>query len=140
MMADMFALVVFSFVLGMIIEIVISGLSFQQSLSSRLLSIPVNLIIAYPYGIYRDFIIKTGFRIFYHKHMKYFYDLIAYVTYQSPAYAMILFMVGATFEQIITAVISNLLIFSFMGVFYGMFLDKCRIWFKVPKYINITPV
>lgn len=44
--ADTFALVVYCFVIGMIIEIVISGMTFQQSLSSRLVSIPVNILIA----------------------------------------------------------------------------------------------
>ena len=41
--ADTFALVVYCFVIGMIIEIVISGMTFQQSLSSRLVSIPVSI-------------------------------------------------------------------------------------------------
>ena len=37
--ADTFALVVYCFIAGMAIEVSISGMSFQQSLSSRLLSI-----------------------------------------------------------------------------------------------------
>ena len=52
--ADTFAMVVYCFVVGMIIEIFISGMTFEQSLSSRLVSIPVNILIAWPYGIYRD--------------------------------------------------------------------------------------
>ena len=44
--ADTFALVVYCFIAGMAIEVSISGMSFQQSLSSRLLSIPVNILIA----------------------------------------------------------------------------------------------
>ncbi|WP_268648076.1 L-alanine exporter AlaE, partial [Escherichia coli] len=51
--ADTFALVVYCFIAGMAIEVLISGMSFQQSLSSRLLSIPVNILIAWPYGRYR---------------------------------------------------------------------------------------
>ncbi|QLJ33917.1 L-alanine exporter AlaE, partial [Serratia marcescens] len=42
----------------MAIEVLISGMSFQQSLSSRLLSIPVNILIAWPYGRYRDLFIR----------------------------------------------------------------------------------
>lgn len=48
--ADIFALVVYSFIVGMLIEVFISGMSFNQSLSSRLLSIPVNILIAWPYA------------------------------------------------------------------------------------------
>ncbi|RBP66920.1 L-alanine exporter [Brenneria salicis ATCC 15712 = DSM 30166] len=44
--ADTFALVVYCFVTGMMIEIALSGMSLEQSLSSRLLSIPVNILIA----------------------------------------------------------------------------------------------
>ena len=51
--ADTFALVVYCFIVGMAIEILISGMSFSQSLSSRLVSIPVNILIAWPYGRYR---------------------------------------------------------------------------------------
>lgn len=60
--ADTFALVVYCFVIGMAIEILISGMTFQQSLSSRLVSIPVNILIAWPYGVYRDAFIRFAHR------------------------------------------------------------------------------
>ena len=60
--ADTFAMVVFSFAAGMMIEIFISGMSFEQSLASRTLSIPVNIAIAWPYGMFRDYMIRTGMR------------------------------------------------------------------------------
>lgn len=60
--ADTFALVVYCFIAGMAIEILVSGMSFQQSLSSRLLSIPVNILIAWPYGRYRDLFIRIARR------------------------------------------------------------------------------
>ena len=60
--ADIFALVVYSFIVGMLIEVFISGMSFNQSLSSRLLSIPVNILIAWPYGVYRDWFIRQSQR------------------------------------------------------------------------------
>lgn len=60
--ADTFALVVYCFVIGMVIEVVISGMTFRQSLSSRLLSIPVNILIAWPYGMYRDAFIRFAQR------------------------------------------------------------------------------
>ncbi|HDY8011662.1 TPA: L-alanine exporter AlaE [Vibrio vulnificus] len=132
--ADTFAMVVFCFISGMIIEILISGMTFQQSLASRTLSIPVNIAIAWPYGVFRDWVLRQGARVSTSGLMKNVSDLIAYVLFQSPVYAGILLAVGASTEQIITAVTSNAIISCGMGVLYGYFLDMCRRWFKVPGY------
>jgi hypothetical protein len=48
--ADTFAMVVYCTVVNMMIEIFLSGMTFEQSLSSRLVAIPVNIIIAVPTG------------------------------------------------------------------------------------------
>ncbi|EHU4800155.1 L-alanine exporter AlaE [Vibrio vulnificus] len=132
--ADTFAMVVFCFISGMIIEILISGMTFQQSLASRTLSIPVNIAIAWPYGVFRDRVLRQGARVSTSGLMKNVSDLVAYVLFQSPVYAGILLAVGASTEQIITAVTSNAIISCGMGVLYGYFLDMCRRWFKVPGY------
>ncbi|EOB3567840.1 L-alanine exporter AlaE [Vibrio vulnificus] len=132
--ADTFAMVVFCFISGMIIEILISGMTFQQSLASRTLSIPVNIAIAWPYGVFRDWVLRQGARVSTSGLMKNVSDLVAYVLFQSPVYAGILIAVGASTEQIITAVTSNAIISCGMGVLYGYFLDMCRRWFKVPGY------
>ncbi|CAM4356278.1 L-alanine exporter AlaE [Vibrio agarivorans] len=132
--ADTFAMVVFCFVTGMIIEIMISGMTFQQSLASRTLSIPVNIAIAWPYGVFRDFCLRQGKRVSESGLMRNIADLIAYVLFQSPVYAAILFAVGASTDQIITAVSSNAVVSCGMGVLYGYFLDMCRRWFRVPGY------
>ncbi|MBL4293873.1 L-alanine exporter AlaE [Vibrio fluvialis] len=132
--ADTFAMVVFCFVAGMIIEIFISGMTFEQSLASRTLSIPVNIAIAWPYGVFRDFVLRQGRKFYAGSMMKNISDLVAYVLFQSPVYAAILYTVGASSEQIVTAVASNALVSCGMGVLYGYFLDMCRRWFKVPGY------
>ncbi|WP_347368225.1 L-alanine exporter AlaE [Vibrio vulnificus] len=132
--ADTFAMVVFCFISGMIIEILISGMTFQQSLASRTLSIPVNIAIAWPYGVFRDWVLRQSARVSTSGLMKNVSDLVAYVLFQSPVYAGILLAVGASTEQIITAVTSNAIISCGMGVLYGYFLDMCRRWFKVPGY------
>ncbi|WP_428773128.1 L-alanine exporter AlaE [Vibrio sp.] len=134
--ADTFAMVVFCFVSGMVIEIFVSGMSFEQSLQSRLLSIPVNIAIAWPYGIFRDFVLRQGARFSDSSVMRNISDLLAYVLFQSPVYAAILLAVGASTDQIITAVATNAAISCGMGVLYGYFLDYCRRWFKVPGYIQ----
>lgn len=131
--ADTFAMVVYCFVVGMIIEIFISGMTFEQSLSSRLVSIPVNILIAWPYGIYRDAFIRQAKRLSIGSWAKNLADVLAYVTFQSPVYAAILLFVGADWPQIVAAVSSNALISMLMGAAYGYFLDYCRRLFRVAE-------
>lgn len=136
--ADMFAMVVFSFVAGMAIEVFVSGMTFEQSLVSRTLSIPVNILIAIPYGLFRDWVLNNSARLSTAKPVKKMADMLAYVTFQSPVYASILLIVGASTDQIITAVLSNAIIAGGMGVVYGVFLDACRKWFRVANYTQPT--
>ncbi len=134
--ADTFAMVVFCFVAGMLIEIFISGMTFEQSLQSRLLSIPVNIAIAWPYGVFRDWVLHQGSRVHPSELMKRIADVVAYVLFQSPVYATILWFVGASTDQIMTAVASNAVVSCGLGVLYGYFLDNCRKWFRVPGYVQ----
>lgn len=131
--ADTFAMVVYCTVVNMMIEIFLSGMTFEQSLSSRLVAIPVNIIIAVPYGIYRDFAMRQARRISpaVDENMA---DVLAYVTFQSPVYVAILWSVGADWHQIVAAVSSNLAVSMMMGAAYGYFLDYCRRLFRVAPY------
>lgn len=135
--ADTFALVVYCFIAGMIIEILLSGMTLEQSLSSRLLSVPVNIAIAWPYGRYRDAVLRMARRYgpdqFWTRNLA---DLLAYVSFQSPVYAAILLTVGADGQQIMTAVTSNAVGSMILGVAYGYFLEYCRRLFHVAGYVN----
>lgn len=132
--ADTFAMVVYCSVVNMLIEIFLSGMSFEQSLSSRLVAIPVNIIIAWPYGMYRDLFMRRLSRISPSGWMKNLADVLAYVTFQSPVYVAILWTVGADWPQIVAAVSSNIVLSMMMGAVYGYFLDYCRRLFRVSNY------
>ncbi|MDX1302044.1 L-alanine exporter AlaE [Photobacterium sp.] len=132
--ADTFAMVLFSFVTGMMIEVFVSGMTFEQSLASRTLSIPVNIAIAWPYGVFRDYVLRSGYCLSPSRWMKGLSDMVAYVLFQSPVYAGILWVVGADADQIMTAVTSSALVSGALGIVYGQFLDVCRRMFKVPGY------
>lgn len=130
--ADTVAMVVYCFLTGMAIEIVLSGMTFEQSLSSRLLSIPVNIVIAWPYGLYRDWIVALARHLNANSRWgKNMADLFAYVSFQSPVYVAILLAIGAEPSQILKAVASNAIISMVMGVAYGYFLEYCRRLFRV---------
>lgn len=132
--ADTFAMVVYCSVVNMLIEIFLSGMTFEQSLSSRLVAIPVNIIIAWPYGLYRDAVMRFARRISPAGWMKNLADVLAYVTFQSPVYVAILLTVDADWHQIAAAVSSNIVVSMLMGAVYGYFLDYCRRLFKVSQY------
>ncbi|MEC5343907.1 L-alanine exporter AlaE [Brenneria populi] len=130
--ADTFALVIYCFITGMAIEVGLSGMSIEQSFSSRLLSIPVNIVIAWPYGLYRDRVLACATRhLSEHLLIRNLADLFAYVSFQSPVYFAILWAIGADEAQMLTAVASNAVISMAMGVLYGYFLEYCRRLFKV---------
>ncbi|EJR0223590.1 L-alanine exporter AlaE [Raoultella planticola] len=132
--ADTFAMVVYCTVVNMLIEIFLSGMTFEQSLSSRLVAIPVNIIIAVPYGFYRDRAMRLARHLSSSAWMKSIADVVAYVTFQSPVYVAILFSVGADWHQIAAAVSSNIAVSMMMGAVYGYFLDYCRRLFRVSAY------
>lgn len=132
--ADTFAMVVYCTVVNMMIEIFLSGMTFEQSLSSRLVAIPVNIIIAVPYGFYRDRAMRLARHISPSGWMKNIADVVAYVTFQSPVYVAILFAVGADWHQIAAAVGSNIVVSMLMGAAYGYFLDYCRRLFRVSAW------
>ena len=77
--ADTFAMVVYCSVVNMLIEIFLSGMTFEQSLSSRLVAIPVNIIIAWPYGLYRDAIMRYARRISPKSGMRTLADVVAWL-------------------------------------------------------------
>ncbi len=92
--ADTFAMVVYCSVVNMCIEVFLSGMSFEQSFYSRLVAIPVNILIAWPYGMYRDLFMRAARKVSPSGWIKNLADILAYVTFQSPVYVAILLVVG----------------------------------------------
>lgn len=82
--ADTFAMVVYCSVVNMCIEVFLSGMSFEQSFYSRLVAIPVNILIAWPYGMYRDLFMRAARKVSPSGWIKNLADIMAYVTFQSP--------------------------------------------------------
>lgn len=97
--ADTFAMVVYCSVVNMCIEVFLSGMSFEQSFYSRLVAIPVNILIAWPYGMYRDLFMRAARKVSPSGWIKNLADILAYVTFQSPVYVAILLVVGADWHQ-----------------------------------------
>ncbi len=131
--ADTFAMIAFSTVVGMVIEIFISGMTLGQSVQARLTAIPANLLTARLYGMFRDWMFRL-FRVQEGSQFKKgIADILAFVLFQVPLYAGILATSGASIRQIAISC-STITIFSvFMGRPYGIFLDFSRWLFRSKK-------
>lgn len=122
--ADVFAMVTFSYATGMMIEVFHAGLTVEQSITSRNASIPLNIITARMFGVYRNFLMKM-FKVK-HKLFTLIVDLIAFISFQIPIYIIVLTFTGATFEQIVRAVYGVVFLFLILGPPYGKYLDFSR--------------
>ncbi|MBI4511843.1 MAG: L-alanine exporter AlaE [Deltaproteobacteria bacterium] len=125
---DTMAMVVFSTVVGMLVEVLVSGLSISQSLDARLMAVPLNLLTARPYGVYRDRVLAVLAAPSHDAHAvrRTAADVLAFVSFQVPIYALILSVSGARLAQIATSCATVALLSTFMGRPYGVFLDACR--------------
>ncbi len=124
--ADITAMIIFSTVLCMTIEIFIAGLTVFQSIQARLAAIPVNLVTGRPYGWFRDrlFVLLSIDRSSPLKMI--LGDTLAFVIFQVPLYVIVLLFAGATWKQIAISSVFMSLIFSLARRPYGIFLDQCR--------------
>ena len=131
-LADTSALLIWSTLAGVFTEIVIAGLTVEQSLYARLTALPVTLITARPYGVYRDWIWRA-WRGDEGAARRLIVDTAALISFQLPLYWMILALVGATLWQIAAASVTTIVIRAVSGGPYGVVLDAFR------RLYGVTP-
>jgi hypothetical protein len=131
--ADTFALIVFSTVAGAAVEVIFAGLTIAQTLQARVTAIPVILLTARPYGLYRDWIFRVSHADQSGQVWRAIADIAAFMTFQVPVYVAILILAGASVGQIVTACATAVVIMAVSGRPYGLFLDLCRQLFGVEK-------
>lgn len=132
-LSDTFAMITFSTVVGMAIEILIAGMTLGQSVQARMTAVIPNLITARPYGMFRDWVFRetraeTGPEL-----RKTIADIMTFACFQVPLYAIILWSTGASSRQIVTACGSVTILSAFMGRPYGLFLEFSRWLFKAKE-------
>jgi hypothetical protein len=124
--ADTFAMIVFSTVMCMGIEVLVAGMTIIQSLVARAAAVPTNLLTGRPYGCYRDMLFRKlnlhggGFL------QTAFGDTVAFVSFQLPLYVFVLLLAHASARQILISGAMMTLVFSLAGRPYGIFMDHCR--------------
>ncbi|MCL6270824.1 L-alanine exporter AlaE [Sansalvadorimonas sp. 2012CJ34-2] len=124
--ADTVALISFTVVTGMFIEIAIVGMTLRQSIISRLMCQPLNISLGRVYGLYRDKIINKicgEKRTFLKETLG---DILSYLSFQLPLYIGILIAVGMDMQGIIKASVTQTLALVILGAPYGRWLGFVR--------------
>ncbi|MCC7197376.1 L-alanine exporter AlaE [Candidatus Peregrinibacteria bacterium] len=125
--ADMFARVTFSVATGMLIEMGIAGMSLQQSLFSRASNLPLVILLARPYGAFRDWVVQKCNAPKSERLVRWaLVNTVTYTVFFVPQYACVLWLEGATGDQILKASGSIAVFSVLLGAMYGEWLDVCR--------------
>jgi hypothetical protein len=134
-LADTSALIVYSTVAGVFVEIVVAGLTVEQCLRARLTAVPIILVTGRPYGLYRDWIWRLSRAEEGVVARRVIADTTAFVSFQLPVYWIVLIVAGATFWQIATASVTATIILLVSGRPYGALLDLLRRLYRVTPQV-----
>lgn len=130
-LVDILTLNLFIILTAFIVEVVISGIPWSVFWKGRLIMIIPNIITVEPYNRTRIWMGKKlgewkSSRL--HQIVR---DTIVFILYRVPLVFIVLTLLGAPIEKVISACIAATLISGFTGRPYGIFLDWMRRMFKV---------
>lgn len=125
-LVDTAAMLIFFTAVAMFTEIVIAGLTLQQSLAARAATVPVVLATGRAYGIWRDLLFAKVGSLVHRRGGKLIADTAAFVTFNVPVYIAVLVLVGARPNQMVLAVGSAIIGMIVTSRPYGIFLDAFR--------------
>nr|WP_256489510.1 L-alanine exporter AlaE [Pleionea sp. CnH1-48] len=121
---DIFAMNSFSYIVALPIELIIAGMSWQEHLKVRLAALVLNTLVARPFGIWRDFVIKRfGIREDSRFIKVYLVDTLVFLSFQLPLYVGNMILGGADWGEIMKASVTVSLIAGLLGRPYGIYLD-----------------
>lgn len=130
--SDTLAMIIFSTITGMIIELEIVGLTINQSIHARTMAIPINLLTGRLQGIFHDWVFLKLKVQKEKKLQKCIAEIIAFSLFQIPIVnAPILFLAGANISQVFKSGITLMIICIFISKLYDLFLNFFRRIFKV---------
>ena len=115
---DIFAMNTFSYAVSVPIELLISGMSWNEHLKVRFVALLLNTLVARPFGLWRSFMSrKFGIS-----------DKSSFLrTYLADTFVFLSFQLGgAENNEIIKATLTITIIAGFLGRPYGIYLDLIR--------------
>lgn len=123
---DTLATIVFFTTVAALAELFIAGMAPGDVLLTRAMMIPLMVATGRPYGVWRDwFFRKTRPTVFWSRTVV---DVIAFVLFQLPIYALTLIAVGVEPAGIIALLASTAVLMAALSRPFGMFLDAVRSW------------
>ncbi|MET4103504.1 hypothetical protein ABIE58_002946 [Roseovarius sp. MBR-78] len=123
---DTAATVTFFTVVAALSEFLIAGMDPRQVLIARLIMIPIMMVTARPYGLWRDwFFSKTRPKRWI---ATVACDIIAFIIFQVPVYVATLALAGATASEIVAAVSASIVFMILLSRPFGIYLDAVRNW------------
>jgi hypothetical protein len=140
LVADTVALIVFCTVAAGMVEVLVVGLSAAQLVQTRLAAIPAIVFTARPYGLWRDMIFRWFGAAEGGPARAAMFDIVAFVSFQAPVYATILYFAGASIEQIALAIPSAAVAMVMAGRPYGVFLEWVRSLFGAGASADVLPL
>lgn len=126
---DTLATVIFFTVLATLTELVVAGMEPLKVLQTRLTMIPLMLFTGRPYGVWRDWFFRTTKPTV--SWSKTLIDGLAFLSFQLPVYAFVLFLVGADLSEITVLLTSTSVLMLAVSRPFGIFLDRVRRYWGV---------
>lgn len=126
-LVDTGATIVFFTIAASISELFVAGMHWTEVAITRLLMIPVMVLTARPYGVWRDWVfsrLKPQSPV-----ARGMSDIAAFIVFQVPVYVVTLLVAGANLDEILKAVASAMMFILILGRPFGLFLDIARRWF-----------
>lgn len=124
-LADTLAMIIFSTIVGMIIELGIAQMSWEKVWHTRLIAVLTNLLTGGLNGVYLNKV-RSKFRAEKHRVRQFLADISAFMSFQALVYLINLLIAGASWDQIVKAILSAALICTILGKPYGSFVDLIR--------------
>jgi hypothetical protein len=112
-------------------DLYIAGMAPGEVFFTRLIMVPMMIVAVRPYGIYRDWMFaKTIPTVGWSRTLM---DVVAFLTFQLPVYAVTLIVSGASFVQIATLLLMTAVLMVFLSRPFGLYLERVRGWFGVAE-------
>lgn len=121
---DTLSTILFFTILAALTELYVVGMEPADVLKTRLIMVPLMILTGRPYGVWRDwFFVGTKPTVLWSKSL---IDGAAFLTFQLPIYGLTLWIVGANFDQIGTALGSAVVLMLIVSRPFGLFLQAMR--------------
>lgn len=121
---DTIATIIFFTVVATFTELVIAGMEPREVLTTRLIMIPMMVLTGRPYSAWRDWTFqKTKPK---NAVMRIVVDVIAFMSFQLPVYAVTLVVAGADTTEIFTVLGSAMVFMVILSRPFGLFLEFAR--------------